>query len=421
MKALPDYDDAYLVAMYKAMADAQPALLWASDTTGACTHFNSTWLEFRGRSEELERGEGWLEGVHPDDKDYCISVYLDAFAQRERFEMEYRLRRHDGADRWILDIGAPWAQPDGSFAGYIGVCFDVTEHREQLARIEHDRDELETTFAALPTAVVAIDASGKVTAANDAALTLFDSHDAPLVGADAAEVAASMFDPDGRRRADRAISEWVPSGSSERWSGEIGITTNGQTRWFTVDTTPVTGPSGVADSAIVTFTDATQHHLVEQMLTIESHQDPLTGLANRRAFLERLEEMWSDPLDVAVVMVDVDQFKSINDRYGHSVGDEVLMAVAQRLRAAVRAGDLVVRLGGDEFALVCSTDSARDEIVDRVVGQFARDIATSAGSIAVQVSVGMASPEKGDTPNDLLRVADQSMYRNKRAGQASPG
>ena len=420
MKALSDYDDTYLVAMYKAMADAQPALLWASDTSGACTHFNSTWLEFRGRSEELERGEGWLEGVHPDDKDYCMSVYLDAFAQRERFEMEYRLERHDGAERWILDIGAPWAQPDGSFAGYIGVCFDVTEHREQLARIERDRDELESTLAALPAAVVVIDSSGKVTAANDAALMLFDSQDRPLVGADAAEVAASMFDQDGRRRADRAISEFESSGSTERWSGEIGITTDGQTRWFTVDTTPVAGPSGVADSAIVTFTDATQHHLVEQMLTRESHQDPLTGLANRRAFLERLADMWSNPQDVVVVMIDVDEFKSINDRYGHSVGDEVLVAVAERLRGSVRTGDLVVRLGGDEFALVCSAEYPCDEIVARVVGEFAQDIVTSAGPIAVQVSVGIASPGMGDTPNDLLRVADQSMYRDKRAGKASP-
>jgi diguanylate cyclase (GGDEF)-like protein len=170
----------------------------------------------------------------------------------------------------------------------------------------------------------------------------------------------------------------------------------------------------------VTFTDATQHHLVEQMLTIESHQDPLTSLANRRAFLECLEGMWGNPQDVMVVMVDVDKFKSINDRYGHSVGDEVLVAVAQGLRASVRTEDLVARLGGDEFALVCSADDSSEEILARVSGEFASDIDTSAGPITVRVSVGVARPEVGDTPNDLLRVADQSMYRDKRGEQATP-
>ncbi|MEQ8718340.1 MAG: diguanylate cyclase [Acidimicrobiales bacterium] len=414
-----EYDESYLVAMYKAMADAQPALLWASDTTGACTHFNATWLAFRGRSEELERGEGWFEGVHPDDKQYCMSVYLDAFARQERFEMEYRLQRHDGVDRWILDIGAPWALPDGAFAGYIGVCFDVTEHRERLARIEDDRDGLASTLDALPTAVVAIDSSGKVTGGNDAAVALFDAAGGSLVGADAASLADSFLDRGGRRQEDAAAADQLPADSPERWSGEHGLTTDGQVRWFTVSATCVPGVDGVAASTVVTFTDVTQHHLVERILTLEAHQDPLTGLANRRALFERLEDMWNAPEGIVVMMVDVDHFKSINDSYGHAVGDEVLTAVARRLRASVRPDDVVARLGGDEFALVCSADSGHSALRARVVSEFASAVSTTAGPIQVRVSVGVADSKAGDTPGDLLRKADQSMYRHKRQARAA--
>ena len=115
---------------FKNMADAAPVLLWMSRSDGLCTFFNQTWLDFTGRSLDEEWGVGWAEGVHFEDFQRCMDTYIDAFNDRQVFEMEYRLRRHDGVYRWILDRGTPRYLPDGTFAGYIGSCADITERKQ---------------------------------------------------------------------------------------------------------------------------------------------------------------------------------------------------------------------------------------------------------------------------------------------------
>ncbi len=117
-------------ARFRNMADASPVLLWMSRSDGLCTFFNQTWLAFTGRTMEEEWGVGWAENVHFEDLESCLETYRAAFNQRRLFEMEYRLRRKDGAYRWILDRGTPRYVPDGQFAGYIGSCVDITERRE---------------------------------------------------------------------------------------------------------------------------------------------------------------------------------------------------------------------------------------------------------------------------------------------------
>ena len=121
---------------FRSMADSSPVLLWMAGTDGLCNFFNQTWLEFTGRSLAQEMGVGWAEGVHPEDFRACMDTYMAAFAARQPFEMEYRLRRYDGEYRWILDRGSPRYLEGGEFAGYIGSCVDLTERRraEEEAR-----------------------------------------------------------------------------------------------------------------------------------------------------------------------------------------------------------------------------------------------------------------------------------------------
>jgi PAS domain S-box-containing protein len=114
-------------ARFRLVADTTPALIWMSGMDKLCTFFNKGWLDFTGRCIDLELGNGWAEGVHSEDLQSCLDTYVRAFEAREKFTMEYRLRRYDGEYRWVLDIGAPRFNPDGSFAGFIGACMDITD------------------------------------------------------------------------------------------------------------------------------------------------------------------------------------------------------------------------------------------------------------------------------------------------------
>jgi PAS domain S-box-containing protein len=114
---------------FRLVADSAPAPIWMAGPDKLCTYVNKTWLDFTGRSMEQELGNGWAEGVHSDDLQACLDAYARCFDRRERFAMEYRVRHHDGDYRWIMDIGVPRFNQDGSFAGYIGIAMDVTERK----------------------------------------------------------------------------------------------------------------------------------------------------------------------------------------------------------------------------------------------------------------------------------------------------
>ena len=116
-------------ARFRVMADSAPVLMWMAGPDQLVTYLNQNWLDFTGQPVEAQLGTGWVNSVHPEDVAMCHQIYTEAFDRRERFEMEYRLRRDDGVYRWIVDIGVPRFSADNSFAGYIGSCIDVTEHR----------------------------------------------------------------------------------------------------------------------------------------------------------------------------------------------------------------------------------------------------------------------------------------------------
>ena len=115
---------------FRVLADTAPVMVWRSGPDQRCDFFNQPWLEFRGRRLQDEIGEGWTEGVHPDDLRHCLATYTAAWPGRESFRMEYRLLRGDGDYRWVLDMGVPRLASDGTLLGYIGSCIDITERRQ---------------------------------------------------------------------------------------------------------------------------------------------------------------------------------------------------------------------------------------------------------------------------------------------------
>lgn len=136
---------------YAILVEQAPILIWRADLSMGCDYFNERWLKFTGRSMEQEIGDGWAEGVHPEDFDRCLRIYTESFAKREIFEMEYRLRRADGVYRWIFDRGVPFFGESGVFAGYIGSCTDITERVDaQQALEKHHASELSQLRGILP-------------------------------------------------------------------------------------------------------------------------------------------------------------------------------------------------------------------------------------------------------------------------------
>jgi PAS domain S-box-containing protein len=121
---------------FRLVANTAPVLIWMSGTDKRCTFFNKCWLDFTGRTVEQEMGEGWAQGVHPADLERCLRIYSGAFDARVDFEMEYRLRRHDGKYRWIVDYGVPRIESDGTFCGYIGSCVDITDRKLNAQSLE---------------------------------------------------------------------------------------------------------------------------------------------------------------------------------------------------------------------------------------------------------------------------------------------
>ncbi len=128
---------------YRTLADSGQALIWTSGTDKLCNYFNKTWLNYTGRTLEQELGNGWTEGVHPEDFERCLRIYDTAFDIREKFSMEYRLLHHTGEYRWIQDDGTPCYDSKGNFTGYIGHCLDITERK----KAEKDREKLQDQLA----------------------------------------------------------------------------------------------------------------------------------------------------------------------------------------------------------------------------------------------------------------------------------
>jgi len=162
-------------ARFRAMADAAPVMIWMSGTDKLCTFFNKGWLDFTGRPLEQELGNGWAQGIHHEDFDHCLKVYVDAFDAREPFTMEYRLRRRDGEYRWVLDNGTPRFASDGRFLGYIGSCLDITERNQAQERFR-------LAVEASPNGIVLVNAQGQIVLLNACVEKLFGYQREELIG-----------------------------------------------------------------------------------------------------------------------------------------------------------------------------------------------------------------------------------------------
>ncbi|MGH8567214.1 MAG: PAS domain S-box protein, partial [Gammaproteobacteria bacterium] len=348
-------------ARFRTMADAAPVMIWMSGTDKGCTYFNKPWLDFAGRTMEQESGQGWAERVHPDEHARCLGTYVGAFDARRPFEMEYRLRRHDGEYRWILDIGTP-RMTGGCFEGYIGSCIDITDRKrmEEALRDSEERLSLAVHGTGMATWDSDLQTGQQIWSENYFRILGY----APTPGGKATvEMWRERVHPEDLERRDRALAETRRERSVYTLEYRIVRADDGEVRWLSAFGRFLYDEAGAARRFVGVCYDITERREAKALSHQASH-DSLTGLVNRTELERRLERVLAG-VDVqnphALLFLDLDQFKLVNDTCGHAAGDELLRQLAAVLEAKTRKRDTLARLGGDEFGVLlehCAPEQA---------------------------------------------------------------
>ncbi len=222
-------------ARFQLMADTAPVLIWQSGTDAQCDYFNQPWLSFTGRTLEQEVGYGWAEGVHPSDIEACLEIYHVSFKARRKFNMEFRLRNAVGEYHWVLYSGVPRFTPDGSFAGYIGSCVDITKVRH----VEETLNNLSQAVEQSPVSIVITDVKGDIEYGNPTVFKLTGYKPEELLGQN-----PRIF-KSGETTTAEYRNLWETIRSGHEWKGAFhNKKKNGELYWESASISPVKNANG---------------------------------------------------------------------------------------------------------------------------------------------------------------------------------
>ena len=244
---------------FRVVADAAPVLIWMSGVDKMCTFFNEPWLKFTGRNLEQEIGNGWAQGVHPDDLQKCLKIYTEAFDARQPFVMQYRLRRTDGEYRWVSDNGVPRYDAQKNFAGYIGSCMDITElsRKEQALREFEERVVLAAEAAHL--GVWEMDPATNQLWMSDSARALFQFNSEARVNH---ALLQDRVHPEDRALRDSAVKGAIEARGEYEIEYRV-LLPDGTLRWIGARGRCVTGENGKRTRLIGVSIDITPRRLAE--------------------------------------------------------------------------------------------------------------------------------------------------------------
>jgi diguanylate cyclase (GGDEF)-like protein/PAS domain S-box-containing protein len=363
---------------------------------------------------------GILSLVHPEDIELAGKGLEEVLAgTRAKHEpIRLRLRHIDGHYLWF-DCTAENQIDNPTVRGLIIIARDVTEQKvAEDATIEAE-ERFRAAFERSPLGIGLITLDGNILDANSAFSTMTGRREEDLIGVKL----ELLIHPDDRARVIEEGAARLLGGSETPPSPARLLQPDGRVVWIMSDVSLVSNPEGTPDYAIVLAADVTERIKLEERLEYQAFHDPLTQLANRARLHDLLETAWerrNGRGELAILFVDLDRFKQVNDSLGHVAGDELLLLVARRLERSVRAGDAVARFGGDEFVVVCENITSRDEalqIAGRIRESLARTYRLSSGEATVAASVGIAIDDEQATVDDLLRDADMAAYRAKDLGR----
>jgi diguanylate cyclase (GGDEF)-like protein/PAS domain S-box-containing protein len=454
-------------ADYPGLLAQVPAILYIADTgADGRWHYVSPQIEaILGFTPEEWCADRtlWARRLHPDDAQQVIETEVAAAADEheQMSATEYRLRHRDGRVVWLRDDAQLLIAADGSRRWH-GVLSDITDRKHAEAELERRAAQQAAVARLGEHALEDASPSELCQEAIEAAMQ--------LLGVEMGAVIELLGDGDAfcfraARGLGRAMTQTqVPAGSSsqagytilhgapvtvadwdveERFERSPVLTEEGALSGLTVVVQGRRAPFGVlglhsrsrreytsgdiafAQALANVLGDAFEHQVTEDDIRHRALHDPLTGLPNRVLFMDRLqqtiERLRRRGTPAAVLFLDLDRFKLVNDSLGHEVGDELLTAAAPRLKQALRSSDTVARFGADEFAILLEEIAdERDavEMAQRVAGMFTRPFVLAGTEHFVTTSIGIALAASGERAEDVIRDADAAMHRAKERGRA---
>ncbi|MGB0280651.1 MAG: PAS domain S-box protein [Neptuniibacter sp.] len=364
--------------------------------------------EFRGDLDAVQKA------IHPDDFASWESDVQQAVEKGINHELEFRIILPNGQTRWIYALGKPMVT-EGVTQGMLGICTDVTEKREQLLKLSRAA----SVFSHAQEGIIITDADGVIVETNQA------FHD--ITGYDEDEVIGQTprVLKSGRHSEEFYASMWQELIEEGHWEGELWNKSKDD-EFFAESLTisSVKDEHGVLTNYVGVFSDITVKKLREETLEKRANYDALTNLPNRRVLNSALEIKLEQPLQhgMAVLFIDLDGFKAINDGYGHSVGDELLIAVSKRFKSLLRSDDIVARVGGDEFILLVDKIRSPEEVkkfASRILEACSTKFSFDIGDVEISSSIGSVFVPEGTIVDatDLINRADAAMYSAKSAGK----
>ena len=367
----------------------------------------------------------WTNAL-PHERTECERRWIEHRNIGGQFAVEFRIGTATGESAWIHVTTQP-VVVDGVLVSYVGTAIDCTAlvSQRQLS------DQLVGLLDVSGDAVLVFNRVGDLEFANDTARQLIGVIDP---GAGSADIAARTFMQAVRDQLPRVFLDSAPhAGSPNRWEGEIGFRSpDGISRTLAVVVQVVRDSDGTVHHWATITRDITQERHAQTELARQATHDALTGLPNRVLFVrkttEALERSRTTHATVAVLFIDLDKLKHVNDTIGHAVGDQLIVTVSKRLAAATRPSDLVARISGDEFVVLCEgllDEQVALDVAERIRLSITGPLVLQGVEIEAGASVGvaMATPEllasesASDAAVTLLRSADTAMYRAKQRGR----
>ena len=401
-----------------------PVAIFQADSDGRLTAANAAFrtLVLAGEMPS-QRTTPW-SNAHPDDRARAEAAWRDASDAEVDFSTEFRAWHCDGRLLWVRVNASPVRDKFGRFHGYAGVAVDDTETVGKRILL----DRLLGVVEPSTDAVIILDRNGAPVYTNDTARTLF--------GVD--ESVDLIRDPAVRSLLqtirDQVPRELLIASTTAQWNGEVGFRgPDGLERMLDVDLVIHRDSQGIIDYWGGVMRDVTARNHVQCELQRQATHDALTGLPNRTLLLrntaDALERMRGTRGHVALLFLDLDNLKDVNDNAGHDVGDALLSQVANRLAHATRPADVIARIGGDEFVVLCAgsiEEHSALELAERIRLALSGKMMTRCVEVDLTVSVGVALADsaqvEGVSPTDaaltLLRHSDAAMYAAKRRGKS---